>query len=408
MIRTAGSLRLAAEVKSHDLTKAEAVNRFTRAMEGGWTYPAIAQFYAPVINDRGMSFRRGSGLKTIGERVPKGLVTITDGHPVNAEASAALGRVLSAGEVHVGVEYLGFISRSEPEIAQKLADRTIAENSIDITAIEAKRKFVKPGRVPEKIRQYVPLNEDGLAVIASVTSWRWEAVGLVVGSSQSRQAVQGPPTLVPFQELAACQGEWNADAAAAQLSRWAGGNSLKSATAHLGHFYASDGREILAGQIASPGDGDGEGLIVNPAAIPGALADLRAQLKHSGLAKGTQKDLLHQAFLHTEKYLCGELTAAALSDRPSEGAPEIAAEAPGTQEAASESPNDPAADSPNAAGPASPPTDGSERAAELHAAQTTYLDRAARYRETARRIREVAHEPAGTSRGASTGSQAGH
>ncbi len=351
---------------------------------GGFEFEGVAQVYG-AVNDRGMKFLPGSATKTIQERVANGSVAITDGHPQNAEVSSTLGFVKSAKDTEGGIPYVGFLSATEEVIADKITDGTIKQNSVRMQPLRVVALHVPLNEVPEQIRKFQPIDKDGLAIVAGIQQWRWIDLGLVSNSAQDVRAIFEPPTLVPFQGLAASQDGWTAAEGESKLKEWSKIPACQAA-AHLAQFYAPDGEIVLAGQIAAPDD---EGrLIVSISALPVALDELLAALAVSSLSEDAQHATFTAAYRHVRRYE----TPLTESSQSATLKPTAATDA-ASQESA---------------GPVQqPPTVGSEDASH-QLAMLTQLDAMARIRELQRRLTEgPVHEPAGHRRGLSTAERPG-
>lgn len=384
------TVSLAAEVTSKDLT---------RAQEGGWTYPAIAQKYKDV-NDWLLYFFPNSGAKTIQERVPRRAIKIEDGHPMDGSVSSVFGYVASAEERQSGMRYVGFVSKQHEEIADKITDGTISENSIVLNILERAPKFVAIDLVPEISREFVTLNKDGLAVVTGIKQYRWKSVGLVSSSSQDFNAILAPPTMVGAAgALDVKSGPWDPAIALQAVRNWGGTNPARISRAHLVQLYDATGKEIFAGQIAEPGD-NGE-LIVNIGAIPNALADVARAVGESSLAESAKATTIKAAYEQAAACVqrLGNLTVTPASGNSIDGADEATEEPDGiTATATSDLESKPAADSQKSAGQA---TVGSREAAN-EAALLAHQQRQARIAYMLRTYRGVAHEPTGTSGGTAT------
>ncbi len=391
----------------------EVESTLTKAQNGGWTFLSVAQFYKKV-NDRLMYFFPNSGAKTIAERVPRKAIKLHSGHPrgflMAASVRETVGFVASAEERQSMMRAENFISRTEEEIADKVSDETITENSMEIIILSAVPKVVEIEAIPELAREFASLNKDGKAVVMGVKEFHWKHLGLVSGSSQDTNAILGPPTMVALAGLDSTRSEWDPASAAERLSRWAGvvsqpgvgdlPNYAKLSCGYLAQLASSDGDLVLAGQIAEP-DEDGT-LIVNASAIAPALDDLARQLARSGLPTTAQSSTLDAAFARMKPYLLpgSALTATPESGISTEGAAETAAKSPdGTEKSAAQQDSKPAAaaDSQLAAGPAQPPTVGSEET-DTESVTNAHLDLMSRIDAFRIRYPRVAHESAAASR----------
>lgn len=294
----------------------------------GWVYGANAQSYN-TVNDRLMLFRPGSGKKTIAERVPKGRVKIHDGHPWDPNSDTIVGRVLSAEETNLGVRYQGFLSASEETLVQKIRERTIDENSLELHVLLETPAEVEIAAVPEHVRKWVHLSSSGKAVVRGIDEWMWTAIGLVSRSSQGSPAILEDPRVVTFQDLPVVTSgapAWDPDAVHARLSAWSvGGRPVPQA------FLGYPGSP-LGVPIADVLD---DQLVVTPEALRHALEALRSI---------EDPTLLATAARHLGRYEEKlRLTVAQKSCHPA-----------GESDALSD-----------AAGPELPPTDGSDRTLAL-------------------------------------------
>lgn len=353
------TVSLAAEVTSPDLTAVH---------DGGWTYGAIAQLYKKV-NQHLLYFFPGSGTKTIQERVPRSAVKIESGHPgmwpANADVESTLGFVQKAEERQSSMRYTGFLSKSSEEVADKIADRTITENSMVVVVMTRVPKSVDIQAVPEVSREFVSLDKDGNATVTGVKEYRWETVGLVPGSSQDINAITSPPTMVgSVAGLSVASAPWDATVALSSLRSWGGENLVKLSRAYLAEWYGPDGELVLAGLVASPDEAGA--LVVNAFSMPAAMRDVEAKLACSGMAEGARGLTLAAARRQAQECLSRlhkSLTAALDDGKPQPGAAGIASGPVESIALATADDDDPitaTATSHEPAGPATPPTVGSE------------------------------------------------
>ncbi len=394
-------ISLAAEIVSANLASDES--------RGGWTYEAIAQVYKKP-NDRLMYFFPNSGRKTIRDRVPKAFVKIKNGHPDGSSVRDVLGFVAEAQERQSGVRYKGFISSTEPEIADKISDRSINQNSIELIPLQTVPKPVDIDTVPEIARRFATLDADGKAILLGVKQYFWDAIGLVAASSQDIDAIISPPTMIPLQRFPVGSGDWDAPAEALRLKNWGGESYSKLSSGHLVRFYSPGGELHFAGQVASPNE-NGH-MVISVAAIPAALEEVKKALLVSGIDDQAQSRTLAAAFDQAAAYLrrAGQrLTLSPADDIHESGVADSATESLesiATVTASSALEHAAAANSQTTAGPARPSTVGSEQA-DKASAQITTLDSLARIREQEQRYREVVHESAITGGGPTPGGRAG-
>jgi len=232
--------------------------------DAGWTFQMWVQFYN-LVNDRAWVFFNGSFAKTNRERVPGNRVKIHDGHNREHKGSDNLGRVLSAEEVPRGNRCVGFLSRSERSIAEKLADQTIDEASVEVTITKAEEINRPIESVPERIRPWVRINTEGMAVLTGIREVIWWDVGLVSKSSQDLPAVMEAPIAVSFQDLPVSLSRWDPDGAKGRVVDWAkGGDIVRLARAHVLQLPGGQ----CFGQIADVVDGE---LVVVAEALDGAM-----------------------------------------------------------------------------------------------------------------------------------------
>ncbi len=351
------TVSLAVEITSPDLTKVHG---------GGWTYGAIAQLYKRV-NQHLLYFFPGSGTKTIQERVPRSAVKIESGHPgmwpANADVASTIGFVQTAEERQSSMRYTGFLSKSSEEAADKIADRTITENSMVVVVMTRVPKSVDIQSVPEVSREFVSLDKDGNATVTGVKEYRWETVGLVPGSSQDFNAIISPPTMVgSVAGLSVGSSPWDTSVALSSLRRWGGENPVKLSQAYLAQWYDEDGELILAGQVATPAI-DGQ-LVVNVDSIPSAFADLMVKLGASPLPAAARQATVAAAEKQAQE--CAQRLASSLTTIISGGKSQSGATEPASGHAksiamatAEDDPITATATSQEPAGPAEPPTVGS-------------------------------------------------
>ena len=377
----------------------------TERQKGGFLYNGIGQFYNRV-NDHLMYFHRGSGAKTISERVTAARVAIVDGHPTQGEASRVLGKVVSAEETP-HLNYVGLISATEFKIAAKIGDGTIDENSLELVPLDVHPKKVKLEQIPEGLRGFVNVDKDGMVTVRGVRAYRWDAIGLVYGSSQDAQAIFAPPTVITSSnKLSVTRMPWAPRQALDHARNWSGGNAMNLSAAHLAEFYDQEGELVLADQIAEPRDDE---LVVNVEAIPAALVDVEKRMRLSGLSKMAQ-DLTIEA-AHSQATAClirlGEnlsaLTVQLQSGNSIEGAAEIVPSdnlSIATATAGNDTGTPAEADSQTTAGPATPPTVGSKEAS-ITLATEAHLDLMRLADELQFKIPTVGgiNEPTGTGRG---------
>jgi len=392
---------LAADIVSANLTSDES--------RGGWTYRAIAQVYK-TPNDRLMYFFPNSGRKTIKDRVPRAAIKIKNGHPFESSVRDVLGFVAEAQERQSGVRYTGFISSTEEEIADKISDRTITENSIELIPLQTVPKPVDIRTVPEISRPFATLDSDGKAILLGVKQYFWDAIGLVAASSQDLNAIISPPTMIPLQRFPVESWAWDSPAEALRLRNWGGESYSKLSSGHLVRVYSPDGELHFAGQVGSPSESGH--MVINVAAIPAALEEVKKVLLSSCIDKEAQSRTLAAAFDQAASYLrrAGRcLTLSPTDDIHESGVADSATESPesiATATASSVLEHAAAADSQTTAGPARPSTVGSGEA-DKASAQITTLDSLARMREQEHRYREVVHESASTGGGPTPRGRAG-
>lgn len=244
--------RLTLAAQFEDITESDA----------GWTFSMWAQFYN-LVNDRGWLFFNGSFAKTIRERVSKNRVKVHDGHNWMQNATNTIGRVLSAEEKPRGCRYVGFLTRSQEATAEKLSDGTMDENSVEVTITKAEKIERPLDQVPERIRPFVEITTEGLAVLTGIREVLWWDVGLVSKSSQDRPALIDAPVAVSFQDLPVSLSRWDPEGARERVADWATGGDI--ARLSRAHVLQLPGGECF-GQIADVVDGD---LVV----VAGALDD---------------------------------------------------------------------------------------------------------------------------------------
>ncbi len=286
--------------------------------DAGWIFTAWAQLYG-IVNDRAWRFRPGSFSKTIAERVGTNRVKIHDGHNWSMDVSGTIGRVLSAEDLAAGCRYRGFLNREHGEVASKLADQTISENSVEVIRLKSTAAEVEIGTVPEQIRPFVEITTAGLARIQDVQEVIWLAVGLVSGSSQDRAAIIEPPTLVSFQDLPVMLSRWDPTAARQRVAEYARDrDGVDFAALARAHLVQLSGGECL-GQIADVGP-DGR-LVVVAEALGTAYSDvanrLGSHLADPAAVQMTLEGAADRLTRYTAK-LSGDLTAAGNPDRPSD------------------------------------------------------------------------------------------
>lgn len=302
------------KIRLHSVSlSAHVESGLTSAQNSGWTYKAMAQIYK-TPNDHLMFFFEGSGARTIQLRVPSKSIKIHNGHPAGSQMDASVretvGFVSEAHEFRTRMEYLGFISKTEEEIADKIADETITQNSMEISVLKSEPKPVDIDTVPEHARRFASLDSDGKAVMLGVREYMWRHIGLVSGSSQDVPAILEPPVMVMLSGLPVSSTPWPSDAEAS-LSEWAGiisrqgadpvPNYAKLAAGHLAQFADDQGDFVFAGQFAAP-DEAGE-LVVHSAAIHLALQDLRDKLESSTLAPDSRTAVMDSAWRRVRPYM---------------------------------------------------------------------------------------------------------
>ena len=181
--------------------------------DAGWTYQMWAQLFG-VVNDRGWIFRNGSFKNTIKQRVAANKVKVHDGHNWAMNATDTLGRVLDAREETRGCRYTGFLSRSHEDIAAKLADETISENSVEVRLLKSQTVEGDIEDAPAQIRPWIDITTEGKAVFLEVQEIMWLAVGLVSASSQDAPAIISSPVTVSFEDLPVSLSAWDPEGAA--------------------------------------------------------------------------------------------------------------------------------------------------------------------------------------------------
>lgn len=258
--------------------------------EAGWTFSAYAQLFG-VVNDRLMRFHPGSFLKTFQERVPTGSVKLHDGHNWGLTASGTYGRITAGTEDEKGARVDIFISRAHPEVAVKVDDGTLTELSVEIFRMKQDLEGeADVDGIPEQARRFAELTPDGKVRVADIFEVRLDAVGLVSGSSQGKNVILEPPTVITFQDLPVARSNFNPAEAAERLSAWAGvdasrrnaqGDPMANYARLSRGYLVSSGGELLC-QIGDILDGD---LVVSSEALGGAHERLTEAL--SGRLEGS-------------------------------------------------------------------------------------------------------------------------
>lgn len=257
------SIKLQVASQVDDLTKTDA----------GWTYQMWAQFFGTPSNDRGWIFQQGSFDKTIKERVSANKVKVHDGHNWHMNATDTIGRVLDAREESRGCRYTGFLSRSHEDIADKLANETVSENSVEVMVLKSEKLDLDIEVAPEQIRPWIEITPEGKAVFLSVLEVKWIAIGLVSASSQDEPALISPPVTVSFEDLPVSLAAWDPAGAAERLAS-SGLDPFNAGAAFLGRC---PGGGSGLGQIADI-DEDGR-LVVMGNALDAALDDLQSGIE---------------------------------------------------------------------------------------------------------------------------------
>jgi hypothetical protein len=251
--------------------------------DAGWTFQMWAQFFG-VVNDRLWVFRKGCARKTIAERVKTNRVKVHDGHNWSMDTRGTLGRVLSAREEATGgagfggIRYTGFLSRSHEDVAQKLADGTISENSLELYRMKTRCIEVPLDQIPPHRMDWVELTPEGQAKVLEITEMMWLAIGLVSGSSQDRGALIEAPVVVSYQDLPVALGRWDPEGARERIAEYShlGADDTDWAALGRAHLVQLSGGRCL-GLIA---DIDDSGrLAVNPQALGSAYAEVAAELE---------------------------------------------------------------------------------------------------------------------------------
>lgn len=245
--------------------------------DGQWEYEGVAQYYAPFINDRLMEFRPGSFRKTIAEQVSAGRVRINDGH-IHSVASA-LGTVIEAQDTKAGVEYLGRLSSAAGDVATKIREGHIDENSAELSIISEKSARVDASRIPAGAMIWGESAGDGTVEVRQVLEVVWFGLALTPASSQGVAALSSSYCMAP-QGFPVVSRPWDADGARQRLERWAGlaapgagPNFSKMARGFLVNGPYRDGRPELLGQVVDIVEGQ---PVVVAAALEAALAEVRA------------------------------------------------------------------------------------------------------------------------------------
>lgn len=254
--------------------------------DAGWVFSAWAQLYE-IVNDRIWIFGMGSFAETIRQRVAADKIKVHDGHPWPCDSTdRTAGRVLSAEEMasggptgRGGTRYQGFLNRNHAELASKMADRTITQNSVEIVPLRTDPEEVELGRVPDHVRAFAQPSSDGKVWATRILEAKWLAVGLVSGSSQDENIVIEPPALVSYQDLPVTLGAWDPESAAARVSEWAAAKGDRAAVClSRAHLVALPDGTCL-GQIA---DVDEQGhLVANAEALGAAYVQLAQRLSDS-------------------------------------------------------------------------------------------------------------------------------
>lgn len=238
--------------------------------DAGWSFWAYIQLFAPVVNDRFMRFHPGAFLKTFKERIPTGSIKLHDGHNWGMTAGGTIGRILEGKEDAKGALIKSFVSAAHPEIATKLRDGTLTEFSAELFRMKQDLEGEAPIEdIPEHARRFAELLPNGKVRVADIFEVRMDAAGLVSGSSQGRNIMVEPPTVLPFADLPVARTNFDPAAAAERLAAWAGTDASRQTPAgepmpnycRLSRGYlACVGGELL-GQIA---DVDSGGKLIVP------------------------------------------------------------------------------------------------------------------------------------------------
>lgn len=290
--------------------------------EAGWAFSAYAQLFG-VVNDRLMRFHAGSFLKTFQERVPTGSVKLHDGHNRGLTASGTYGRITAGTEDEKGARVDIFISRAHPEVAVKVDDGTLTELSVEVFRMKQDLEGEADiEEIPEPVRRFAELTPSGKVRVADIFEVRLDAVGLVSGSSQGKNVILEPPTVITFQDLPVARSNFNPGEAAERLSAWAGVDASRRNAqgdpmanyARLSRGYLVTSGGDLLGQIGDVLDGE---LVVSSEALEGAherlVEALSGRLEGSALS-ATLAAAARQIGRYEEKLSRSGLTPEAKTD----------------------------------------------------------------------------------------------
>lgn len=245
--------------------------------DGSYEFTARGQLFGP-INDQLYRFLPGSYSKTIKEKVAKGRVPIKDGHPGSA-ASKVVGRILEGWADSSAFFYRGKLSKVESDIAQKIHDGTVSENSAEGFPISATIERVDLEKVPQ-VAQFFAYSRDGKVDVEVVSEFALHGMGLVAESSQGIDAiVRLGSALEASSGLPLAASDWNAEEAGRRILAWASPfagsppNQSRLERAYVYRCYSAAGDLVLLGQVADVEDGR---LVIVPDAYDSAFEEIRA------------------------------------------------------------------------------------------------------------------------------------
>ncbi len=256
--------------------------------DGQHEFTGIAQFYDHV-NDRLMVFRKGAFAKTIVENVGAGKVKINDGHIRTSQMT--VGKVLEAEERSDGVWYRGVLSATASDLATKLKEGIVDENSVEIHILREQSMRIPLEDVPPGAFIWDQIGADGTVEGREILEVAWTGLAIVPNSAQARKGILHVNSAVPFQDLpvAAAGTSWEPEEAAGRVLEFAGKwstpsggecpNWSKLSSAHLVRGPMVDGAPVLLGAICDVIDG---ALTVIPDAIEPALEALAGDSNVTG------------------------------------------------------------------------------------------------------------------------------
>jgi hypothetical protein len=227
--------------------------------DGQYEYVAKAQLYNRP-NDRVMVFQKGCFANTIRLNVRSGKVTIKNGH-CGSSADGSIGTMVEAWETDEALLYKGLLSSTAADVATKLREGHVRENSIEMIPISEDRTMVSLGDVPVGAYIYDQPTRDGKIEAIMWTEVALQGIALLSDSSQGVDAIIGLGSAITAPSgVNLSSAAWDPGGASERLAEWAQTepkwsadrrpNYARLAAGHVYRCHDKSGSIVLLGQVA--------------------------------------------------------------------------------------------------------------------------------------------------------------